>query len=59
MRSPEKTRTASSSGRHRSTGIARPRFWERAEYYRETERLAHALAAAEFDDDDGAGDRNG
>jgi pilus assembly protein CpaF len=40
-------------GRHRSTGIARPRFWERAEYYRETERLAHALAAAEFDDDNG------
>ena len=27
-------------GRHRSTGIARPRFWERAEYYGETERLA-------------------
>ena len=23
-------------GRHRSTGIARPRFWERAEYYGET-----------------------
>ena len=32
-------------GRHRSTGIARPRFWERAEYYSETERLARALAA--------------
>ena len=27
-------------GRHRSTGIARPRFWERAEYYGETDRLA-------------------
>ena len=38
-------------GRHRSTGIARPRFWERAEYYNETERLARALAAAEVDDD--------
>jgi pilus assembly protein CpaF len=38
-------------GRHRSTGIARPRFWERAEYYGETERLAMALAAAEVDDD--------
>ncbi len=30
-------------GRHRSTGIARPRFWERAEYYNETERLSRAL----------------
>ena len=48
------------TGRHRSTGIARPRFWERAEYYRETERLAHALAAAEFVDEDGASeDRHG
>ena len=27
-------------GRHRSTGIARPRFWERAEYFGETTRLA-------------------
>ena len=26
-------------GRHRSTGIARPRFWERAEYYGETDRV--------------------
>jgi pilus assembly protein CpaF len=34
-------------GQHRSTGIARPRFWERAEYYGETERLANALASAE------------
>jgi pilus assembly protein CpaF len=34
-------------GNHRSTGIARPRFWERAEYYNETERLAQALANAE------------
>ena len=34
-------------GHHRSTGIARPRFWERAEYYGETERLAQALASAE------------
>jgi len=40
-------------GRHRSTGIARPRFWERAEYYNETERLARALAASEVDDDNG------
>jgi len=48
------------AGRHRSTGIARPRFWERAEYYGETERLALALAAAEVDDDlGGSGDRHG
>jgi pilus assembly protein CpaF len=37
-------------GRHRSTGIARPRFWERAEYFGETPRLAHALAGAEVHD---------
>jgi pilus assembly protein CpaF len=35
------------TGVHRSTGIARPRFWERAEYYGETSRLAQALATAE------------
>jgi pilus assembly protein CpaF len=35
------------TGVHRSTGIARPRFWERAEYYGETGRLAQALASAE------------
>jgi pilus assembly protein CpaF len=47
-------------GRHRSTGIARPRFWDRAEYYGETQRLAEALAAAEVGDDNGnpLGDRN-
>jgi pilus assembly protein CpaF len=37
-------------GRHRSTGIARPRFWERAEYFGETGRLAQALAASEVHD---------
>jgi pilus assembly protein CpaF len=37
-------------GRHRSTGIARPRFWERAEYFGETPRLAQALSAAEVHD---------
>src|SRR5216110_1084933 len=37
-------------GRHRSTGIARPRFWDRAEYYGETGRLAQALASAEVRD---------
>jgi pilus assembly protein CpaF len=34
-------------GRHRSTGIGRPRFWDRARYYGEEERLAAALDAAE------------
>ena len=41
------------TGRHRSTGIARPRFWDRAEYYGETERLARALAESEVNDDNG------
>ncbi|WP_020187357.1 CpaF family protein [Methylopila sp. 73B] len=34
-------------GRHRSTGIGRPRFWERARYFGEENRLAAALDAAE------------
>ena len=34
-------------GRHRSTGIGRPRFWERARYYGEEKRLADALDAME------------
>lgn len=34
-------------GTHRSTGIARPKFWERAEYFNEQHRLAQALADAE------------
>ena len=34
-------------GRHRSTGIGRPRFWERARYYNEEGRLAAALDAME------------
>ena len=34
-------------GRHRSTGIGRPRFWERARYYGEEKRLAAALDAME------------
>lgn len=34
-------------GTHRSTGIAKPAFWERARYYQEEGRLAEALAAAE------------
>ena len=35
-------------GRHRSTGIGRPRFWERARYYGEEGRLAVALDASEI-----------
>ncbi|HUB63712.1 MAG TPA: CpaF family protein [Methylocella sp.] len=37
-------------GRHRSTGIGRPRFWERARYYGEEARLARALDASEIHD---------
>ena len=33
-------------GVHRSTGIGRPRFWERAQYYGEERRLAAALDKA-------------
>ena len=33
-------------GRHRSTGIGRPKFWDRARYYGEDSRLAAALDAA-------------
>ncbi|MGE5512281.1 MAG: CpaF family protein [Bacteroidota bacterium] len=40
-------------GRHRSTGIARPRFWERAEYYGETDRLTQALVNSEVQDAQG------
>ena len=35
-------------GRHRSTGIGRPRFWERARYYGEEKRLAAALGNVRF-----------
>ncbi len=34
-------------GHHRSTGIGRPRFWERARYFGEEVRLAKALDASE------------
>jgi pilus assembly protein CpaF len=34
-------------GRHRSTGIGRPRFWERARTYGEEARLAAALDISE------------
>ena len=35
------------TGRHRSTGIGRPRFWERAKYYNLERQLAQALDEAE------------
>ncbi|MCM5554380.1 CpaF family protein [Pleomorphomonas sp. NRK KF1] len=34
-------------GQHRSTGIGRPKFWDRARYYGEERRLAAALDASE------------
>ena len=34
-------------GRHRSTGIGHPKFWDRARYYGEDQRLAAALDAAD------------
>jgi pilus assembly protein CpaF len=37
-------------GRHRSTGIGQPRFWDRAKYYGEQNKLAAALDGAEIDD---------
>jgi len=40
-------------GQHRSTGIARPRFWERAQYYGDHHKLAEALATAEVADEHG------
>ncbi|ARQ02802.1 protein kinase [Pseudorhodoplanes sinuspersici] len=39
-------------GRHRSTGIGRPRFWDRARYYGEEKRLAAALDASIMADAD-------
>ena len=33
-------------GRHRSTGVGRPAFWDRARYYNEEQRLAAAIDAA-------------
>jgi pilus assembly protein CpaF len=37
------------TGRHRSTGIGRPKFWDRARYFNEEVRLAAALDAANAD----------
>ena len=47
-------------GRHRSTGIARPRFWDRAVYFGQETKLAEALASAEVLDEHGnpMGDAN-
>jgi len=47
-------------GRHRSTGIARPAFWDRATYFKEEGRLAQALSASEQRDQHGGivGDQN-
>jgi pilus assembly protein CpaF len=39
-------------GRHRSTGIARPKFWDRARYFGEDLNLANALEKAEVRSDD-------
>jgi pilus assembly protein CpaF len=38
-------------GSHRSTGISRPHFWDRARYYNEEGRLADALERAEMRND--------
>ncbi len=37
-------------GRHRSTGVAHPGFWDRARYFGEEKKLAAALDAAEASD---------
>jgi len=41
------------SGRHRSTGIVRPRFWPKASYFGEEKRLAEILSASEVRDEHG------
>ena len=43
----EKDANGNIIGRHSSTGIGRPKFWERARYFGEEKRLAAALDAAE------------
>lgn len=37
-------------GQHRSTGIGRPRFWDRAVYFGEERRLAAAIDSAELNE---------
>ncbi|MHA1158730.1 MAG: ATPase, T2SS/T4P/T4SS family [Alphaproteobacteria bacterium] len=44
------------TGRHRSTGIGKPKFWDRAKYYGEEVRLAAALDAANVLENEAAGD---
>ncbi|MBX3597794.1 MAG: CpaF family protein [Rhizobiaceae bacterium] len=39
------------TGRHVSTGIGRPQFWERARYFGEEQRLANALESMEVQRD--------
>ena len=41
------------SGRHRTTGIARPHFWDKARYFGEEKRLTEVLAAGEVLDENG------
>jgi pilus assembly protein CpaF len=41
------------SGQHRTTGIARPHFWEKARYFNEEKRLTEILAAGEVHDEHG------
>jgi pilus assembly protein CpaF len=41
------------SGRHRTTGIARLYFWEKARYFGEEKRLSEVLSAAEVHDEHG------
>jgi pilus assembly protein CpaF len=50
----EDDKTGKVVGRHRSTGIGRPRFWDRARYYGEEKRLAAAIDAAEAPKPDAA-----
>ena len=38
-------------GRHRSTGIGRPRFWDKARYFGDEQRLAAAIDAADVPDE--------
>jgi len=41
------------NGRHRSTGIARPYFYEKARYFSEDKRLTETLSAGEVHDEHG------
>jgi pilus assembly protein CpaF len=41
------------SGRHRTTGIARPHFWDKARYFNEEKRLTEILSSGEVYDEHG------